>query len=66
MSTKEVIDLRKRYGGHAPIYINVIEVEMVESFRFLGVQITNNLSWSLHADVIVKNANQHIYLGAAE
>ena len=37
------------------------EVEMVESFRFLGVQITNNLSWSLHADTIVKKAHQRFY-----
>ena len=31
---------------------------MVESFKFLGVQITNNLSWSPHADTIVKKAHQ--------
>jgi len=37
-----------------PIYINGDEVEMVESFKSLGVQITNNLPWSLLADAIVK------------
>ena len=43
--TKEiVIDFRKRKGEHAPVYINGDEVERVESFKFLGVQITNNLS----------------------
>jgi len=42
--TKEiVIDFRKRCGGHAPIYISG-EIEIVDSFKFLGVQITNNLS----------------------
>ena len=42
--TKEiVIDFRKRKGEHAPVYINGDEVERVESFRFLGGQITNNL-----------------------
>ena len=39
-----VIDFRKREGEHAPVYINRDEVERVESFYFLGVQITNNLS----------------------
>ena len=47
---KLVIDFRKRSGGHAPVYINGDEVEMVENFKFLGVQITNNLSWSPHID----------------
>ena len=43
--TKEiVIDFRKRKEEHAPLYINGDKVEMVESFKFLGVQITNNLS----------------------
>ena len=41
--TKEiVIDFRKCKREHAPVYINGDEVERVESFRFLGVQITNN------------------------
>ena len=45
--TKEiVIDFRKHSGEYAPVYINGDEVEMVKSFTFLGVQITNNLSWS--------------------
>ena len=56
-----VIDFRKHNGGHAPVYINGDEVEMVESFRFLCVQITNNLSWSLHANAIVKKDHQRLY-----
>ena len=52
IKTKEiVIDFRKRSGEHAPVYINGDEVEMIESFKFLDVQSTNNLSWSLHAEV---------------
>eukprot|EP00061_Rhincodon_typus_P012736 g38651.t1 len=45
--TKElIIALRRKGGGHAPVYINGAEVEMVESIKFLGVMITNNLSWT--------------------
>ena len=55
-----VIDFRKRSGGHAPVYVNGDKVEMVQSFRFLGIQITNNLSWSPHADTIVKKAQQRL------
>eukprot|EP00061_Rhincodon_typus_P016174 g44248.t1 len=43
-----IIDLRKRSGGDAPVCINGAEVEMVESIKFLGRMITNNLSWSTH------------------
>ncbi|XP_078085185.1 uncharacterized protein LOC144503927 isoform X1 [Mustelus asterias] len=56
-----VINFRKRKGEHAPVYINGDEIERVESFKFLGAQITNNLSWSLHADTIVKKAHQRLY-----
>jgi len=60
--TKEiVIDFRKCSGGHAPVYISGDKVEIVESFKCLGVQITNNLPWSLHADTIVKKAHQCLY-----
>eukprot|EP00061_Rhincodon_typus_P010975 g35648.t1 len=58
---KLVIDFRKQIGGHAPIYINGAEVEMVKSIKFLGVMITNNLSWSTHIDAKVKKAQQHLY-----
>ena len=60
--TKEiVIDFRKRSGEHAPVYINKDKVGRVESFKVLGDQITNNLSWSLHANSIVKKAHQCLY-----
>ena len=41
--------------------INRDEVERVKSFRFLGGQITNNLSWSPYADTTVKKAHQCLY-----
>ena len=47
--TKEMImDNRKMRAEQAPIYIDGAEVEWVESFKFLGVHITNKLSWSTH------------------
>ena len=56
--TKEiVVNFRKCKGERAPVHINGDEGEMVESFKFLGAQITNNLSWYLHADAILKKAH---------
>ena len=45
IKTKEmIVDYRKRRAEHAPIFIDRTEVEQVESFKFLGVHITNKLS----------------------
>ena len=33
----------------------------VESFKFLGVQITKELSWSKHTKTVVKRARQHLF-----
>eukprot|EP00061_Rhincodon_typus_P002475 g17666.t1 len=60
--TKElIIDLRKKGGEHAPIYVNRTEVERVESIKFLRVLITDNLSWTSHVNATVKKAQQHLF-----
>jgi hypothetical protein len=33
-------------------------VEKVESFKFLGIHITDDLKWSTHTDSVVKKALQ--------
>ena len=35
--------------------------EKVSSFKLLGVWLTNNLSWDIHVDKILKKANSRIY-----
>jgi hypothetical protein len=56
-NAKEIIvDYGKRRAEHAPIYIDGAVVEWVESFKFLGVHITNKLSWSKHTKKILKRA----------
>ena len=60
--TKElIVDYRKRRAEHAPIKIDGAVVEQVESFKFLGVHIINELSWSKHTKTFVKIAWQHIF-----
>ena len=39
-----IVDYRKRRSEHAPIHINGAVVKQVESFKFLGVHITKDLS----------------------
>jgi hypothetical protein len=55
--TKELImDYSKRQAEQAPINIDGAVVERVESFKFLGVHITNELSFSKHTKKVVKRA----------
>ena len=59
--TKElIVDYRKRRAEQAPINIDGAVVEQVKSFKFLGVHITNKLSWSKHAKAVVKSARQNL------
>jgi hypothetical protein len=60
--TKElIVDYRKRLAEQAPINIDGAVVEPVESFKFLGVHITNKLSWSKHTKTVMKRARQHLF-----
>eukprot|EP00061_Rhincodon_typus_P007899 g30036.t1 len=58
--TKElIIDFRKKGGEHAPIYIN--GTERVKGIKFLGVTITDDLSWTSHINETVKKAQQCLF-----
>jgi hypothetical protein len=55
--TKElIVYYRKKRAGYARIHIAGAIVEGVESFKFLGVHITNKLSWSKHTKTLVMRA----------
>ena len=47
--SKTVVDFRKSKSVPSTLIVNNSEVEIVDSFTFLGIHITSNLSWSLHA-----------------
>jgi hypothetical protein len=49
-----IVDYRKRRTEHTPILIYGAVVEQVDSFKFLGVHITNKISWSKHTKTVVK------------
>ena len=53
--TKElIVDYRKRRAEQVPINIVVAVVERVESFKFLGVHITKDLSWFKNTNTVMK------------
>ncbi|KAI3365877.1 hypothetical protein L3Q82_000862 [Scortum barcoo] len=61
--TKElIVDFRRRQREeHTPISINGTTVERVNSFRFLGVHISEDLTWTHHTDFITKSARQRLF-----
>ncbi|XP_072304515.1 MAGUK p55 subfamily member 6b [Eucyclogobius newberryi] len=60
--TKELmVDFRKKSCTHTPILIDGTEVERVTSFKFLGVHISEDLSWSLNTSTLVKKAHQRLF-----
>ena len=59
IKTKKMIgDYRKKRAEHTPI---LAAVEQVESFMFLGVHITNKLTWSEHTKAVVKRTRQSLF-----
>ena len=62
IKTKEmIVDYRKMRAEQAPINIDGTEVERVKSFKFLGVHITNKLSWSKYTKTVVKRARKNLF-----
>ncbi len=60
--TKElVVDFRRQSRVHTPITIDKTPVERVNSFKFLGVHITEDLTWSAHTDAVLKKAHQRLF-----
>jgi hypothetical protein len=55
---KLTVDFRKQRREHTPIHINGIAEERVNSFMFLCVHITENLSWTNTTTTIVKAAEE--------
>ncbi|KAI5085914.1 hypothetical protein C0J45_23088, partial [Silurus meridionalis] len=51
----------KQEQSYQPLNINGTPVERVDRFRYLGVHITQDLSWSCHINTLVKKARQRLY-----
>ena len=56
-----MVDFRRSRVDHTPLFINGDSVERVSSFKFLGVHISKDLTWSLNTMVITKRAQQKLH-----
>ncbi len=60
--TKEiVVDFSRVHTQHAPLTINGATVERASSTKFLGVHITEDLSWTNNTAALAKKAQQRLY-----
>ena len=60
--TKElIVDYRRSKSVLPTLAIRGEEVERVESFKFLGVHISADLTWTTHTSVQLKKAHQRLY-----
>ena len=53
---------RTQVRDYTPLTINGTTVERVNTFKYLGVQIADDLTWSTHLDTVVKKARQRLRL----
>ncbi|KAL0195034.1 hypothetical protein M9458_008606, partial [Cirrhinus mrigala] len=60
--TKEVVmDLRRNSVDHPPLTIDSSAVERVSSTKFLGVHITEDLTWTTNTMSLSKKAQQRLH-----
>ncbi len=61
--TKElIVDFWKKQGRkYTRLNINGALVERMESFKYLGVHITEDLTWALHTDSAVRKTRQRLF-----
>ncbi len=61
--TKElIVDFRKRQQRpYTPLMISGTPVERVRSFKYLSVNISEDLTWTTHSQTQVKKARQRLY-----
>ncbi|KAK3542626.1 hypothetical protein QTP86_031337, partial [Hemibagrus guttatus] len=56
-----IVDFRRNTPALPPLTIMNSTVPTVESFRFLGTTISQDLKWDTHIDSIIKKAQQRFY-----
>ncbi len=56
-----IVDFRRNPPALPPLTIMNSTVTAVESFRFLGTTISQDLKWDIHIDSIVRKAQQRLF-----
>ena len=60
--TKEmVVDFRRSKATTLPVSIEGVNVEVVDTYKYLGVLLDNKLDWSANTDAIYKKGQSRLY-----
>lgn len=59
--TKEMIFDPRGVRTHNPVTINNTPIEQVSSYKYLGLMVSNNLSWSEHVDYLCSRLAQRLH-----
>ena len=60
--TKEmIVDFRKNKTAMTPLTNSEHQLELVDSFKFLGTTIANTIKWDINAETIAKKAQQRMF-----
>ncbi|KAI4881097.1 hypothetical protein NFI96_007135 [Prochilodus magdalenae] len=60
--TKEmVVDFRRARPLIQPVFIEGVEVEMVRTYRYLGLHLDERLDWSANTDVLYRKGQSRLY-----
>ncbi|KAK3531454.1 hypothetical protein QTP70_020535 [Hemibagrus guttatus] len=57
-----VVDFRRAQSDHSPLNIDKSNMEIIKSTKFLGVHLTEDLTWSPNTSSITKKAQQCLYV----
>lgn len=60
--TREIIVEFRRIPGSTYIQIHTNQLEHISSFKFLGVHLSEDLSWSVNTTILVKKAYQRLFI----
>ncbi|KAK3562926.1 hypothetical protein QTP86_011451 [Hemibagrus guttatus] len=62
LKTKEMVIDFRRSGAHLlPVSIEVVDVERVRSYRYLGLQLDDKLDWSVNTDYLYKKGQNWLF-----
>ncbi|KAI4898474.1 hypothetical protein NFI96_008605, partial [Prochilodus magdalenae] len=64
-NTKEakemVVDFRRARPLTQPVFIEGVEVEMVRTYRYLGLHLDERLDWSANTDILYRKGRSRLY-----